>query len=126
VDAYDLGMGWVMSKKKPDYLGKRSILLRRESGRVRRELVGILPKDPNRQIPEGAPLTPEGRKEATEGLVTACVWSVVNGRWVGLALLENGHSRHGQTAHVRLSDGVIPVTITKPVFHDPDGQLLRS
>lgn len=126
VDAYDLGMGWAMSKKKPDYLGKRSVLLRRDAEGVRRELVGILPEDPNKQVPEGAPLTPEGRKEATEGLVTACVWSVVNNRWVGLALLKNGHKRHGQTAHVRLKAEVIPVTITKPVYHDPECQRLRS
>lgn len=126
VDAYDLGMGWVMSKKKGDFLGKRSVELRRSGGKTRRELVGILPEDPNRQVPEGSPLTPEGRKERTEGLVTACVWSVVNDRWVGLALLNNGHSRQGETAHVRLKDEVIPVTITKPVFHDPDGKLLRS
>ncbi len=126
VDAFDLGMGWAMSKKKPDYLGKRSVMLRRQGGGTRRELVGILPQDPNRQVPEGAPLTPGGRKEATEGLVTACVWSVANDRWVGLALLENGHARHGETAHVRLKDGVIPVTVTKPVFHDPDGKRLRS
>jgi sarcosine oxidase subunit alpha len=126
VDAHDLGMGWVMSKKKTDYLGKRSVDLRRAKGGTRRELVGILPTDPNCQVPEGAPLTPGGRKEATEGLVTACVWSVVNDRWVGLALLENGHVRHGETAHVRLKDGTIPVTITAPVHHDPDGKLLRS
>lgn len=126
VDAYDLGMGWVMSKTKPDYLGKRAVMLRRAGGATRRELVGILPQDPNRQIPEGAPLTPAGRKEATEGLVTACVWSVVNQRWVGLALLENGHARHGETAFVRLQEEVIPVSITKPVFHDPDGIRLRS
>ena len=29
VDAYDLGMGWLMSKKKIDYIGKRSVNLRR-------------------------------------------------------------------------------------------------
>ncbi|WP_298854113.1 2Fe-2S iron-sulfur cluster-binding protein [uncultured Ruegeria sp.] len=126
VDAYDLGMGWVMSKKKSDYLGKRSIELRRSGGGKRHELVGILPVDPNQKIPEGAPLTPGGRKEATEGLVTACVWSVVNDHWVGLALLENGHARQGETAHVRLKKNVIPVTVTKPVFHDPEGKLLRS
>lgn len=89
-------------------------------------VAGILPTDPNRQVPEGAPLTPGGRKEATEWLVTVCVWSVVNDRWVGLALLENGHARHGETAHVRLKGGTIPVTITAPVHHDPDGKLLRS
>lgn len=126
VDAHDLGMGWAMSKKKPDYLGKRSVYLRRSGGGVRRELVGLLPDDPDAQIPEGAPLTPGGRKEATEGLVTACVWSVVNKRWVALALLDGGHARHGETAHVRLSDRVIPAKITAPVFHDPDGKLLRS
>ncbi|MEM6988452.1 MAG: aminomethyltransferase family protein, partial [Pseudomonadota bacterium] len=126
VDAYDLGMGWAMSKKKSDYLGKRSVTLRRAKGGTRRELVGILPTDPGTQVPEGAPLTPGGRQEKTEGLVTACVWSVVNNSWVGLALLENGHARHGETAYVRLTDGVIPVTVTAPVHHDPNGERLRS
>jgi sarcosine oxidase subunit alpha len=124
-DAYDLGLGWLMSRQKADFLGKRSVDLRRAGGAVRRELVGLLP-EPDRQIPEGAPLTPGGEKRATEGLVTACVWSVVQTRWVALALLENGHSRHGELAHVRLLDGVIPVRVTDPVFHDPDGLRLRS
>ena len=94
-------------------------------GAVRRELVGVLP-EPDRQIPEGAPLTPGGAKVATEGLVTACVWSVVLERWVGLALLENGRARMGQMAHVRLTNGVIPVRVVEPVFHDPEGVRLRS
>ncbi len=126
VDAYDLGMNWIMSRKKPDYLGKRSVALRRSTGGIRRELVGLLPNDPNRAIPEGAPLTPGGRKQATEGLTTACVWSVANKRWVALALLENGHSRHGETVHVRLRDDVIPATVTAPVHYDPAGEKLRS
>jgi len=125
VDAYDLGMGWVMSKKK-DFIGKRSVLLRRALKKPRRELVGILPEDPNDTIPEGAPLTPGGKRQATEGFTTACVWSVVRNRWVGLALLERGHSRHGETAFVRLKKRVIKVTVTAPIFHDPSGELLRS
>jgi sarcosine oxidase subunit alpha len=126
VDAYDLGLSWVMSKKKSDYIGKRSVDLRRAGNKVRRELVGLLPDDPNSQIPEGAPLTPSGKKQATEGLVTACVWSVVNNRWIALALLENGHARRGEAAHVRLQNSVIPAQITAPVFYDPDGKILRS
>ena len=114
-----------MSSKKADFLGKRSVELRRAGGAVRRELVGLLP-EPDRQIPEGAPLTPGGVKRATEGLVTACVWSVVQRRWVALALLENGRARHGQLAHVRLPEAVIPARIGPPVFHDPDGERLRS
>jgi len=126
VDPYDLGMGWIMSKKKPDFIGKRSVEIRRAGDAIPRELVGLLPDDPMAQIPEGAPLTPGGKRQATEGLVTACVWSVVNERWVALALLENGHARHGETVHVRLKDGAIPARVTKPVFHDPDGERLRS
>ncbi|NNE81569.1 MAG: sarcosine oxidase subunit alpha family protein [Silicimonas sp.] len=126
VDPYDLGMGWVMSKKKANYIGRRSVEIRRAGNAVRRELVGLLPDDPVTQIPEGAPLTPGGAKQATEGFVTACVWSVVQDRWVALALLENGRSRLGETAHVRLTDSTISATITEPVFHDPEGERLRS
>ena len=125
-DPHDLGMSWVMSKKKPDFLGKRSVELRRATGRPRRELVGIRPLDSGRQVPEGAPLTPGGRKEATEGFVTACVWSVVQDRWLGLALLLDGHARIGGRAHVRLPDDVIEVEICPPAFHDPEGERLRS
>ena len=126
VDAFDLGMGWIMSKKKSDYIGKRSVFLRRDLQKTRRELVGLLPNDPNEAIPEGAPITPKGMKVATEGFTTACVWSVVNNSWVGLALLDSGHSRHGELAHIRLIDKTILAKIVPPVFHDPAGKLLRS
>ena len=125
-DAHDLGMGWIMSKKKPDYIGKRSVDLRRKAGGARRELVGILSHDPSEMVPEGAPLTPGGRRESSEGFVTAYVWSVANDRSVGLALLENGHARHGETAHVRVKDTIIPVEVTAPCFYDPGGERLRG
>lgn len=125
-DPHDLGMSWIMSKKKVDYLGKRSVALRRSAGKSRRDLVGIRPIDRNRQVPEGAPLTPGGRKEASEGFVTACVWSVVEDRWLGLALLTDGRARIGGRAHVRLPDAVIEVELCPPVFHDPQGERLRS
>ncbi len=101
VDPYDLGMGWAMSRKKPDYIGKRAVEIRRAAGKMRHELVGIIP-EPDVQIPEGAPLTPGGHRQASEGFVTACVKSVAQDRWVGLALLDDGHARHGEMAHVRL------------------------
>ena len=125
IDPYDLGLGWAMSKKKADYLGKRSVALRRDGTTDRRELVGVIP-EPDRMIPEGAPLTPGGERKATEGFVTACVYSTVHDRWVGLALLENGHSRHGETVHVRLNEGVIPARVTPPIHYDPEGERLRS
>ena len=126
VDAHDLGMGWIMSKTKNDYVGKRSVELRRSGDTPRRELVGLLPLDPNEAIPEGAPLTPGGERCPTEGFVTACVWSVVMNRWVALALLESGKSRLGETVHARLQTATIPSKVVAPIFHDPDGKRLRS
>ncbi|MCR9136100.1 MAG: sarcosine oxidase subunit alpha family protein [Alphaproteobacteria bacterium] len=125
-DAYDLGMGWIMSKKKPDYIGKRSVEIRRAKDRPRRELVGLLIDDPARLVTEGAPVTPEGRRQASEGLVTACVHSVALKRSVALALLEDGRARIGQKAHIRMKDDVVSAEITAPCFYDPDGERLRS
>ncbi len=125
VDPYDLGLSWVMSKKKVDYLGKHAVAIRRSGTTNRRGLVGILP-EPDQMIPEGAPLTPGGERRPTEGLVTACVYSTVHDRWVGLALLENGHSRHGETVHARLKDKVIAARVAPPIHYDAAGERLRS
>ena len=125
-DPYDLGLGWIMSKKKGDFIGKRAVEIRRSSGEARRELVGLLTEDPKRLVTEGAPLTPKGRKAPSEGFVSASVWSVVRERSVALGLLTDGRARIGETAYVRLKDEVVPAEITAPCFHDSEGKRLRS
>ncbi len=125
-DPYDLGMGWIMSAKKEDFIGKRAIEIRRDSSAPRRELVGLLIEDPNQLVIEGAPITPAGHRGRSEGFVTACVWSVVQNRAVALALLVEGRSRMGQNAYIRMKDDVVTAEIVRSCFHDPDGKLLRS
>ena len=125
-DAFDLGMGWIMSKRKPDFIGKRATEIRRSNDRPRRELVGLLIDDRERLVTEGAPITPGGRRGGSEGFVTTCVWSVVQNRAIALALLEAGRSRIGERAHIRTKDEVATAEITAPCFHDPEGRLLRS
>jgi len=125
-DPHDLGMGWAMSRKKADYFGKRAVAIRRAGTSGRRELVGLLPEDPKRLLVEGAPLTPGGRRESSEGFVSACVWSVVHDRSIALGLLANGRQRMGQTVHVRMKDEVVPVRVVAPCFHDPQGLRMRS
>ena len=126
VDPIDLGMGWILAKNKIDYLGKRSVMLRRASGRPRRELVGLLPQDPAQRVAEGAPITPQGKREASEGFVSACVWSVVKQRTVALGLLTDGRSRQGETVFIRMKDDVVRATVTSPCFYDPRGLVLRG
>jgi sarcosine oxidase subunit alpha len=125
-DPFDLGMGWVVSKKKPDFMGKRALEIRRATGRPRAELVGLLPVDAKTPIPEGAPLTPGGARTDCEGFVTACVWSVVAQRSVGLGLLNDGRNRHGETVHARVYGDIIPAKVVGPVHYDPEGARQRS
>ena len=126
VDPEDLGMGWILSKSKPDYIGKRALEIRRAVTTRRRQLVGLLPDDPNELIDENAPITPDGRREKSEGFVTACVWSVVHNRVIALALLEDGRSRHGETIHIRRKHRVVTARVTAPCFHDAEGLRLRG
>ena len=125
-DPYDLGMGWIMSKGKSDFVGRRSVLLRREFPKTRRELVGLLAKDPERTLAEGAPLTPMGKKSAAEGFVTASVWSVVHERPISLALLADGRRREGEAVFARELDDVAEATVVSPCFYDPQGRKMRG
>ena len=126
VDPFDLGMGWVVSALKSDFIGKRAMEIRRRGEPRRQELVGLLTEDPDVTIPEGAPLTPQGHRSDSEGFVSASVWSVVRNRSIALALVENGRARLDETVHARLPDRIIRAAVTAPVFHDPDGKRMRS
>jgi len=125
-DPYDLGMGWIMSSSKADFIGKRAVEIRRGANLPRRELVGLLIDDSERLVEENAPITPGGRREKTEGFVTACVWSLVQNRAIALALLMDGRNRIGETVFIRMKDDVVTAQITAPCFHDAAGLRLRN
>jgi sarcosine oxidase subunit alpha len=123
---FDLGLNWIMSKTKTDYIGKKANEIRLAENPSRWQLVGLLPDDPEHLIDESAPITPGGRRESSEGFVTACVWSVVHNRVIALALLENGQSRMDETIYIRRKDHVVTAKVTAPCFYDAKGHLLRS
>ncbi|MGB2294462.1 MAG: 2Fe-2S iron-sulfur cluster-binding protein [Candidatus Puniceispirillum sp.] len=125
-DPYDLGMGWIMSRNKPHAIGRRSVDIRRSSGKPRRELVGLLPESGGELVPEGAPITPNGARIASEGFVSACVWSVANKQVIALGLLTDGRARIGETVIIRDREKTIKATVTKPCFYDPKGHILRG
>ena len=125
-DPYDLGLGWLMSKRKVDFIGRRSVDLRRGSGKPRRELVGLLTSDAKRLVPEGAPITANGRRSSAEGFVSASVWSVVRERSVALALLTDGKNRIGEEVFVRLPDERVKAEVVRPCFFDHKGTELRG
>jgi sarcosine oxidase subunit alpha len=125
VTPHDLGMAWAVSKKKPDFLGKRSFARADNSRPDRKNLVGLLPVDPAVVLPEGsqiveaAPL-PEPPVPML-GHVTSSYRSAELGRSFALALVKAGRTRVGQTVHVPVGGELVPVEITEPVLVDPEG-----
>jgi sarcosine oxidase subunit alpha len=125
VTPQDLGMAWVVSKKKPDFLGKRSFARAGNSRPDRKHLVGLLPVDPTVLLPEGSQIV-----EATPlpeppvpmlGHVTSSYRSAELGRSFALALVKAGRTRIGETVHVPVAGDLVPVEITEPVLVDPEG-----
>ncbi|MBW0106269.1 2Fe-2S iron-sulfur cluster-binding protein, partial [Pseudonocardia sp. KRD291] len=54
VSPHDLGMGWAVSKKKDDFVGKRSFARAENADPLRKHLVGLLPTDAATRLPEGS------------------------------------------------------------------------
>jgi sarcosine oxidase subunit alpha len=125
VTPQDLGMAWAVSKKKPDFLGKRSFARADTNRPDRKHLVGLLPVDPTVLLPEGSqivegPSLPEPPVPML-GHVTSSYRSPSLGRTFALAMLERGHERHGATVFAPIGDRAIAVTVTAPVFYDVEG-----
>lgn len=130
VTPYDLGLGWAVSKKKADFLGKRSFARADTARADRKQLVGLLPDDGRTLLPEGAHLieTPvlPAPPVPTLGHVTSAYHSAALGRTFALALIRGGRDRIGQRVYAPLGDSplgdsLVPVTITSPVLYDPEG-----
>jgi sarcosine oxidase subunit alpha len=125
-DVIDLGLGAMLSRTKSDFVGKRSMFLRRSVEPQRAELVGFLPVDPSLVVPDGAPITPGGAKVDQEGFVSASVRSVALQRSIALGLLRNGRARLGETVHARVYGRVIPMVVAPPVFYDAERRRVKS
>ncbi|MDA3625467.1 2Fe-2S iron-sulfur cluster-binding protein [Saccharopolyspora sp. WRP15-2] len=125
VTPHDLGMSWAVSKKKPDFIGKRSFSRADTAREDRKHFVGLLPQDPDLVLDEGAQLVEAAELPAPPvpmlGHVTSSYRSAVLERGFALALLENGRNRIGECVYSPVGDRLVPVTVTEPVFYDKEG-----
>ena len=62
----DLQMDWIVSKKKYDFIGKRSLYRSDTMREDRKQLVGLLTDDPNEILEEGAQIVSELDKKPVE------------------------------------------------------------
>jgi sarcosine oxidase subunit alpha len=130
VTPFDLGMDWIVSSKKGDFIGKRGLARPDVAAPGRKQLVGLLTRDPSVVLEEGAQVVERPRFKIPcpmIGHVTSAYRSAALGRSIALALVADGQARLGQTLYVPGEGGrVHAVDITRPTFYDPEGARLHG
>ncbi|HEV7309881.1 sarcosine oxidase subunit alpha [Ensifer sp.] len=125
----DAGLSWAVSKKKADFVGIRGLKRPDLVKDGRKQLVGLLTKDPKVVLEEGAQIVadPNQPKPMTMlGHVTSSYWSENCGRSIALAMVAGGRERLGQTLYVPMTDRTIAVEVSDMVFFDKEGGRLHG
>ena len=130
VTPIDVGMEGMVSKKKSDFIGKRSLEQSFLKGPNRKQLVGLLTEDPTEVLPDGAyavAVVKDKPPMEMIGQVTSSYMSPTLGRSIAMALIQNGRARMGEVISFPLEGGkVMKATITDTVFYDKEGGRLHA
>ncbi len=120
VTAHDVGMGWAVSKKKEDFIGKRAMERSDLTRPDRKQLVGLMTEDPTEVLPDGAHGV-EGGKAI--GHVTSTYFSPTLKRSIAMALINGGQGRFGEVIEVSTAKNkTARAVICDPVFYDKKGE----
>ncbi|MEX0923110.1 MAG: FAD-dependent oxidoreductase [Rhodovibrionaceae bacterium] len=113
-------MLWAVGKKKPFFIGKRSLDIMAEARPLERKLVGFtLPGDS--PVPEECVLVIKG--DRIVGRVTSAARSEACGGIVGMAYVAPEDAVPGKSFNIKLEDGAyIYATVASIPFYDPDGK----
>ena len=124
----DLQMDWIISKKKYDFIGKRSLYRSDTIREDRKQLVGLLTDDPKEVLEEGVQIVAETNKQPIEmiGHVTSSYFSPNLNKSIALAVVKNGKKLKGQKMFVPMKNKTINVTITDTVFLDKENKRLNA
>jgi sarcosine oxidase, subunit alpha len=129
VTPHDASLSWAVSKKKTDFVGIRGLKRPDLVKEGRKQLVGLLTKDPNVVLEEGAQIVAdpnEPKPMKMLGHVTSSYWSENCGRSIAMALVAGGQARLGQTLYVPMPDRTIAVEVSDMVFIDKEGGRLNG
>ena len=123
----DAGLGWAIGKKKPDFVGKRSLARPDMLLTDRKQFVGLLTEDPKLVLEEGAQIVLDPKAPVPVpmiGHVTSSYHSATLGRSIALAVVAGGRARIGETLFVPMPEATHRVTVTDTVFYDREGARL--
>ena len=121
----DLNLGWALSKKKDDYLGRRGMRRPHLSDPDRWTLVGLERLDggvlPDGAYAIGAGVNDNGQR-VVQGRVTSTYHSPTLGRGIAMGLLRRGAERMDEVVTFSGERGKThDARVVNPVFYDPEG-----
>jgi sarcosine oxidase subunit alpha len=124
----DLQMDWIVSKKKYDFIGKRSLYRSDTIREDRKQLVGLVTDNPKEVLEEGAPIVSELNQSPVRmlGHVTSSYYSPNLKKSIALAVVKGGKNMMGKNLFIPMEDRNINVTVTDPVFLDKDNKRLNA
>ena len=114
----EVQMGWAIAKKKPFFVGGRSIQELNKTP-LKRSLVGFVVNDLEAPIPLESHLVLDG--DRMTGRVTSCNYSPTLNKPVGLAYVEPGKTDAGSYFKIKSSGGImVDAMVVKLPFYDPE------
>jgi sarcosine oxidase subunit alpha len=121
----DLNLGWAISKKKADYLGKRAQERSHMASPDRWKLVGLETLDGS-VLPDGVYAVADGvnanGQRNVQGRVTSTYYSANLGRGIAMGLVKHGPDRMGEVLDFPADGGkVFKARIVDQVFYDKEG-----
>ncbi len=124
----DLQMNWIVSKKKYDFIGKRSLYRSDTIRDDRKQLVGLITENPNEVLEEGAQIVADINKSPIEmlGHVTSSYYSPNLKKSIALGVVKGGKKMMGRKLIIPMENKQINITITDPVFLDKENKRLNA
>ena len=124
----DLQMNWIVSKKKYDFIGKRSLYRSDTMRDDRKQLVGLLTENPDEVLEEGAQIVANFNKSPVEmlGHVTSSYYSPNLKKSIALGFVRGGKNMMGQKLIIPMQNKKINVTVADPVFLDKENKRLNA
>lgn len=125
VTPQDLNLGWAVSKKKTDFIGKRAQARSFLTTKDRKTLVGLLSEVPQTVLPSGAYAVEGGLRRdgtaSTIGHVTSSYYSPTLKRAIAMGLIKGGADRLGEVLDFAVEGQIIKAKVVDPVFYDKEG-----
>ncbi|MFN2331811.1 MAG: sarcosine oxidase subunit alpha family protein, partial [Halomonas sp.] len=123
----DLGMQWCVGYDKPfSWIGQRALTRPDTSRTDRKQLVGLMPRDPKVVLEEGAQIVLDPNHAIPMpmvGHVTSSYYSPTLGSGFALAVVKGGQQKMGETVYLPMADGQThEADIVSPIFIDPKGE----